>query len=141
MAAIQSTVLMGGVLLVVILAIGLVRDWERSPAPEMSQGASVVEVVRSPMTWTLGFVVLAVLIVIGAIGFVGGSNVLGIGRSEAELILLSVFGVAIVGFLFVGLYAAGRNRGLKNAQAAGIGSILLAFLLVVVISLRLLTTP
>ncbi len=139
MAAIQSTVLMGGVLLVVMLAIGLVRDWERSPAPKTSQAASVVEVFRNPITWTVGFVVFALLIVIGAVGFVGGSNVLGIGRSEGELILLSVFGVAIVGFLFVGLYTAGRNRGLKNAQAAGIGSILLALLLVVVISLRLLS--
>lgn len=138
MAAIESTVLMGGVLLVVILAVGVIRDWERSPAPETGQTASVIELFRNPITWTVGFVVLALLVVIGAVGFVGGSNVLGIGQAEGELILLSVFGVAIVGFLFVGLYSAGRSRGLKDAQAAGIGSILLALLLVVVISLRLL---
>jgi hypothetical protein len=138
MAAIQSTVLMGGVLLVVILAIGVVRDWERSPAPETGQAASVIELFRNPMTWTVGFVVLALLVVIGAVAFVGGSNVLGIGQGEGELILLSVFGVGIVGFLLVGLYTAGRSRGLKNAQAAGIGSILLAFLFMIVIALRLL---
>ena len=138
MAAIQSTVLMGGVLLVVILAIGVVRDWERSPAPETGQAASVIELFRNPMTWTVGFVVLALLVVIGAVAFVGGSNVLGIGQGEGELILLSVFGVGVVGFLLVGLYTAGRSRGLKNAQAAGIGSILLAFLFMIVIALRLL---
>jgi uncharacterized integral membrane protein len=139
MAAIESTVLMGGVLLVIILAIGLVRDWERSPTPERNQVGSVIEVFRNPMTWTVGFVVFALLLVIGATAFVGGSNVLGIGQAEGELILLGVFGTAIVGFLFVGLYTAGRNRGLKDAQAAGIGSILLALLVVAVISLRLLT--
>jgi hypothetical protein len=140
MAAIESTLLMGGVLLVVVLAIGLVRDWERSPAPERSQAGSVIDVFRHPMTWTVGFVVFALLLVIGATAFVGGSNVLGIGQSGGELILLGVFGTAIVGFLFAGLYAAGRNRGLKDAQAAGIGSILLALLLVVIISLQLLTS-
>jgi len=138
MAAIESTLLMGGVLLVVVLAIGLVRDWERSPTPERNQAASVIGVFRNPMTWTVGFVVFALLLAVGATAFVGGSNVLGIGQTGGELILFSVFGTAIVGFLFVGLYAAGRNRGLKDAQAAGIGSILLALLVVVVIALRLL---
>ena len=140
MTAIGSTVLMGGVLLVIILAIGVIRDWERTPTPEGSQVGSVVEMLRNPITWTVGFVVFALLLVVGATAFVGGSNVLGLGQAEGELILLGVFGSAIVGFLFVGLYAAGRNRGLKDAQAAGIGSILLALLLVVVISLQLLAT-
>jgi hypothetical protein len=139
MAAIESTLLMGAVLLVIIVAIGLIRDWERSPAPEKDQAASLVGALRSPMVWTVGFVVLALLFMFGAVAFVGGSTVLGIGSGTAELLLVGGFGAAMAGFLFAGLYAAARNRGLKGAQAAGIGSIILGLLAVVVISLRLLT--
>jgi hypothetical protein len=138
MAAIESTLLMGGVLLVIIVATGLARDWERSPATDRDQAASLVDVFRSPITWTVGFVTLALLLAAGAIAFVGGSDVLGIGRNAGELILMGVFGALMAGFVFAGLYATARNRGLKGAQAAGLGSIILGLLLVVGISLRLL---
>ena len=138
MAAIESTLLMGAVLLVIVVAIGFARDWERSPAPNKDQVASLVGVLRGPMVWTVGFVLLALLFMAGAIAFVGGENVLGIGPDVAELLLLAGFGIVMTVFLFVGLYAGARNRGLKGAQAAGIGSILLGLLAVVVISLRLL---
>ena len=138
MAAIESTLLMGAVLLVIIVTIGVVRDWERSPAPDGDQAASLIAAVRSPIALTVGFVALALLLMVGAVAFVGGSDVLGIGTGTGELILMGGFGTVMIGFLFAGLYAAARNRGLKDAQAAGIGSIILGLLLVVVIALQLL---
>lgn len=143
MATIESplggTLLMGLVLLAVILAIGVLRDWERSPGSGEDRAASLVGALRSPVVWTVGFVGFALLFMVGAIAFVGGSTVLGIGPGIGELILLGGVGAVMVGFLFTGLYAAAKNRGLKSAQAAGIGSIVLGFLVIVVISLQLLT--
>jgi len=144
MATLESplggTLLMGLVLLAVILAIGVVRDWERSPGSGRDRVASLAGALRSPVVWTVGFVGFALLFMVGAIAFVGGSTVLGIGPGTGELILLGGIGVVMTVFLFTGLYAAAKNRGLKGAQAAGIGSIVLGLLVVVAISLRLLTT-
>jgi len=138
MAAIESTLLMGGVLLAIVVAIGLVRDWERSPGPDTDRATSVAGVLSSPVAWTLGFFALALLFAVSAIGYVGGSDVIGIGAATGELILVAGFGLVMTGFLFAGLYAAARNRGMKSAQAAGSGSIVIGLLAVVVISIRLL---
>jgi hypothetical protein len=138
MAAIESTLLMGAVLLVIIVGIGFVRDWERSPAPGKDQAASLVGAVRSPMAWTVGFVLLALLFMVGAVAFVGGSGAIGIDQQAGEVILIGGSVAVMAGFLFAGLYAGARNRGLKGAQAAGIGSIILGLLAIVAISLRLL---
>lgn len=139
MAAIQSTVVMGLVLLGIIAAIGVVRDWERTPGSGEDHAASVVEVFRKPVTWTVLFVVMALVVSVGAVAFVDGSSVLGISPAAGELILLAGSGVILVGFLFAGLYAAARNRGLREAQAVGASSIVLGFLFIGVIAVVLLT--
>jgi hypothetical protein len=97
-------------------------------------------VFRQPVTWTVLFVVMALVFSIGTVAFVGGTNVLGIGPAIGELILLSGFGAVLVGFLFAGLYAAARNRGLREAQAVGASSIVLGFLLIGAITVLLLTS-
>ena len=63
MAAIESTLLMGGVLLVIIVSIGLVRDWERSPGPDTSKAASMSDALSNPVVWTVGFVALGLVLV------------------------------------------------------------------------------
>jgi len=138
MVAIESTLLTGFVLLVVFVGIGLMRDWERVPGSGEDRTASVVDALRSPMAWTVGFVVLALLFSVAAIAAVGGSSVIGVGQGTGELILLGGFGAVMSGFLFGGLYAMMRNRGLKGAQAAGMGSIVLGLLFVVGIAVKLL---
>lgn len=139
MAAIESTILMGLVLLGIVAAIGVLRDWERTPRSDGDRAASLVGVFRKPVTWTVLFVVFALLFVIGAIAFVDGTNVLGIGPSMGELILVGGFGTVLVGFVYAGLYATAKNRGMKGAQAVGASSIVLAFLFIGVVAVLLLT--
>lgn len=139
MAAIESTILMGAVLLGIVAAIGVLRDWERGPRSGGDRAAALVGVFRKPVTWTVLFVVFALLFAVGAIAYVEGSNPLGIGPAMGELILVAGFGAVLVGFLFAGLYAAAKNRGMKGAQAAGASSIVLAFLFIGAIAVMLLT--
>jgi hypothetical protein len=139
MAAIESTILMGLVLLGIVAAIGVLRDWERGPRSGDDRAASLVGLFRKPVTWTVLFVVFALLFVVGALAFVDGTNVLGIGPAMGELILVGGFGAVLVGFLFAGLYAAAKNRGMKGAQAAGASSIVLVFLFIAVVAVLLLT--
>lgn len=139
MAAIESTILMGLVLLGIVAAIGVLRDWERIPRTDGDKAESLVGLFRKPVTWTVLFVVFALLFVVGAIAFVDGTNVLGIGPAMGELILIGGFGAVLVGFLFAGLYAAGKNRGLKASQAVGASSIVLGFLFILAIAVMLLT--
>lgn len=140
MVAIESTLLMGAVLLGIVIAVGLGRDWERTPTTGEDQVTTLVNLFKQPITWSVLFVVAVLLFAIGALAYVDGPNVLGLGQAAGELLLIAGSAVSVVMFVFGGLYAAYRNRGLKQAQAVGVSSVLLGLILVGVIGVMLLTS-
>lgn len=139
MVAIESTLLMGAVLLGIVVVIGLIRDWERTPSTGENQMSSFVGLFKRPATWTVLFVGIVALFGVGALAYVDGSNALGLGPAMGELILVAGGVLLLTVFIYGGLYTGYRNRGLKEAQAAGISSILLGGLFILVIGAVLLT--
>lgn len=140
MAAIESTILMSIVFLSIIAALVFIRDWERAQSSGLDRMTVLIQTLGHPVAWTVIFIFGAGLFALGAIGYVGGSGVIGLGSSVGEMILIGAGISVFVVFLFGGLYAASRNRGMKDAQAAGLSSIALGLLFVFAIAMVLVTT-
>lgn len=137
MAAIESTLVMGVVLLGIVAVIGFIRDWERTPDTGADQATTLVALFRRPVTWAVLFVAGVTLSAVAATAYVGGENVLGIGPGLGELALIAIGLSLLVGFLYGGLYSVYRSRGLGQAQAAGVSSVLLGLLFILVVAVHL----
>lgn len=120
-----STVLM--TVLLIAVAIGVARSGQRATPSGQSGGRSgfaewsgrvspdrprIVELAYDPMVWTISFVVLAIVFIVGAVAMVQGvSGAVGTG-------LLAVGGAILGGFVFFGAFFAARDR--IGQTAAGI---------------------
>lgn len=138
MAAIDfaSTLITGLVLLIILVGVSRARNWEHDE-PLFQREESLTTVLYSPATWTITFLVVALIFTGGAIAYIGGLPV----EIDPELIgfaLLGLFGVIVLGFLFVGVYTTARNRGLSSAPAVGVSSATLGILVLAVILVRLI---
>lgn len=134
-----STVLTG---LVVVLVVVLTRsrEWRSAATTSGKRGASTVatftEAARSPLGWTVAFLVVVLGIGGGALAFVTGTLPPAVSR-VAGLALVVVAAATMGGYLFWGVYHAARYRGIKSAQATGTGLWVLGLLLIVAIVVRL----
>jgi len=140
---IASTVVTG--LIVVALAVALARGREwRSAAPTpgavRTGGTSAVttltETARSPLGWTVAFLVLALAIGGGTIAFVTGAIPTAVSQALGVALVL-VAATVMGGYLFWGVYHAVRYRGIGSAQATGTGLWVLGMVLIVAIVVRL----
>lgn len=100
-------------------------------------GSVLGAVARNPGTWYVAFVVLVFGFVAGALAMVTSPPELG-GAVGVALILASA--VVLCSFLFWGIYASGRYRGLASAQAAMAGAWALGALLIVAIVVKLVVS-
>lgn len=143
---IASAAVMG--LLLTVVAVALARVGDRgfsTAATNGAPGAGTTDVLsryvaaggraaRTPATWYVSFVVLALVSVGGAIALVTSSpeigGLIGLGMAVGSAAILCVF-------LFWGIYQSGRYRGLKSAQAAAAGAWALGLLLTAVIVVKL----
>lgn len=140
MAAIDfaSTLITGLVLLTIIFAITRVRNWQRNE-PIFKREQSLTTLLNTPATWTLVFLVVAIVFTGGAVAYIGGLP-LGVDPEIIGLTLIALFGVIVLGFIFLGIYTAARSRGLSSAPAVGISSATLGMLVLAVILVRLITS-
>lgn len=139
-----STVLM--TVLLIAVAIGVTRTGQRATPSGQAGGRSgfaewsgrvgpdqprVVELAYNPMTWTVSFVLLAVVFLAGAVVMVEGvSGVVGTA-------LLAVGGAVLGGFLFFGAFFAARDRVGQTAAAVGIAAVTTGLIVLLGIVVRL----
>ena len=136
-SALASTAVTGAVLLAILVLVLLTREW-RSPGDEPGEGlASAARSANGPLGWSVGFFVVAFGLTALAVAYVSGAPVGALDQGALGVLLLAmvvvVFGLATLG----GVYYAVRGRGLNSAQAAGVGSMLLATLFLVAIVVQL----
>lgn len=132
-----STLAMGVILLGIVVAISLVRDWRA--APVSAGGRPEVEgALDSTATWGVGFVAAALVLAVVAIAVVDGSFP-AIGGGTALTLFLGLLGLVLVLFLGVGVYVSAVNRGLPPAMGAAMGVITVSSLILLAIVVQLLT--
>jgi len=95
-------------------------------------------VARTPVAWTVGFLVLTLLAGGATVLAVGGFDVAS-GVSGGATALLAAVGIAVlVGYVFYGTFAAARSRGLHAAQSVAFGSWAVGLVLLVAVAVSLL---
>lgn len=142
---IASGLLTGLFLVGLVVALARARQWKSytqavsGPGRGESALAMFSEMARTPLAWTVAFLLLVFGAGAGAIAFVTGPSLppvvsqgAGVGIAAVSLSLLGVY-------LFWGVYHSARYRGLKSAQAAAVGLWLFGILLVAAIVLQLVT--
>lgn len=145
-----STVLMGVFLVAVLGVVARLRasrgETTRSAAvpqtadtprstTENGPGASSS---ATPIRWVIGFLGLVVVAGGGAVVFIAGNALSGIGPQTAGAALVVVLGGLLCSYLFSGVYLSLRSHGRKSAEATGVALWLLGLLVVGVIAARLL---
>lgn len=99
---------------------------------ETNAGSSV-----TPIGWVIGFLGLIVVAGGGAVVFVAGDALPGIGPQVAGAALAVVLGGLLCSYLFSGIYLSLRSHGRKSAEATGVALWLLGLLAVGVITAQL----
>lgn len=136
-----SALLTGLLLVAIVAAVVRARQWRSYSAgwggdSGRDRGAAIAELARTPLAWTVAFLVLLGVVGAGTLAFVIGSIPAGVSRA-AGMALAAVVAAGLCGYLFWGVHHATRNRGFKRAQAAAVGVWTLALVFVGVIVAQL----
>lgn len=131
-----STLLMGLILLALVAVVAWSRNWRRT-SPAVSQADTLGRLLSSPTTWTVVFAVVALGAAAGAVAIVGGAGI-EVPDETVVLALVGAFLLLLAAYLFGGVYASARSKGMGRAPAVGLGSAVLGLLLVGLIVLQLL---
>ncbi len=132
-------------LLVAATFIAVARIGGRRKPPRDEEGVDgydaavnrLSEFVRTPVVWSIAFVVVTVGIGAAVVLAVGD---FGLPEGAGDLFLTLVYaavGLLFTGFVFLGAYFGARGRGLGNAHGVAAGSLAagLVFLLLIVAQL------
>lgn len=135
--ALVSTLVMGGVLLVILAVVLRLRHWEHPSATVESGGSDLSQAVNGPLGWSVAFFVVTFGVMGLAVLYAAGTPVAGIEPSTLGLLVVAVLGAVMTVAGLVAVYSASRSRGLNSAQAAGISSVVLATIVLVAIVTQL----
>ena len=128
--------------LVAVLARG--RQWRSYTGGTIGTPAGgdayavFAEIARTPLAWTVAFLLLVFLVGAGALAFVTGGLPSGVSQGAGVAMAAVALSVLCV-YLFWGVYHSARYRGLKDAQAAAVGLWVFGTLLILAIILQLVT--
>lgn len=132
-----STVVMGGILLVITAVVLRVRDWRHQPETAAGGPSEILRAVNGPLGWSVAFFVVVFGVTGLAMLYASGAPVPGLDQATIGVLLLVVVAVVFVAGSLVAIYSAARSRGLNSAQAAGFGSVVLATLVLLAIVAQL----
>ncbi|HKJ58197.1 MAG TPA: hypothetical protein VKA37_03135 [Halobacteriales archaeon] len=141
------TFLSGLVLLAIVAIVLRLRTWRRGEEElrgtstglrrPSSADQAVAEAIRSPTTWTVGFLLLVLVAVAGAMAMVGALPVPESVQPLVGTVLLILSAAVFGGFVFAGVYASVRSRGYGSAPAVGLGSLAVGLIAMTVVVVRL----
>jgi hypothetical protein len=131
-----------GLVLVATLGYVSARGWRRYSPPESRSSGSraastATRVAQTPGAWILAFLVTALTFGLAAVAFVGGTAIPAGVKQASTLILLAGTVLIVVFYAFYGTFVSARGRGLKNSQAAALGSWVIGLLFIAVVVLKL----
>lgn len=136
----------GVILVALVTALARARQWRTAPprldgaANKRGDGdvaAMVTEIARTPLAWTVGFLVL--VFAVGAATFAFVSGAVSTAVAQVAGIGVAVLFVSILGaYLFWGVYHSARSRGLPDAQATLAGLWVFGSLLIITVILNLI---
>lgn len=136
-SAFLSTLAMGLFLLVIFVTVSLAGQRREFDRPRLTREESPLSVLAGPVGWTLGFLVVALVLGVGAIVVVSdGGFIPGLGGELQPLVLGGLSGLLGV-YVLLGTYYAARARGAPSALAAGLSAGIVGFVVLGVITLRL----
>lgn len=127
---IASMILMGVLAVLVIAATATSRNWY-SYTPEIGRPdvGGLTGLSQSPLAWTVGFFLLVALALATVLAALSGGG---------TTLFLGLAGILLLGFVMIGVYAAGRARGHPHAYAVGEVVITLGLLFLILVSAYLL---
>lgn len=112
-------------------------EWSGRAGPDSSR---VVTIASNPVTWTVSFILLAVVILAGVVlTFQGLPEGLGIDSAVVETAVLGLFGVLLLGFVFSGAYFSARDRVGYTAAGIAVAAAAIGLLLLIGVVVMLLT--
>lgn len=129
-------VVMLGLLLAVTVGILVSREWyDYDPTLPREPEGFVEAAIGSPVTWTVGFV-LGALLLAGTVGYwlVAPPDL----QATIETAATGVIALIIAVFTFVGVWEVVRSRGRSSAEAVGVGIIIVGLLFVAGVAAQLL---
>jgi hypothetical protein len=131
-----------GLALVATLGYVSARGWRRYSPPEgRSNGSSAAttaaRVAQTPAAWVVAFLVAVLGFGGAAVAFVGGGGLPDGAERVATLFLFGATALVAVFYAFYGTFVSARGRGLKNSQAAALGSWVVGLLFVAAVVLKL----
>jgi archaellum biogenesis protein FlaJ (TadC family) len=127
-----SMVVMAVLALVVVAFTATGRDWKHyTPAISPPEGDTLSRLANSTLAWVLAFFVI--------VGLGIGATLVALGGGSTTF-LVGVVGLLVLGFLVLGIYAAGRSRGHPHSTAVGEAILTLSVLFLVVLTAYLLTS-
>ncbi len=136
-SAFLSTLAMGLFLLVIVVTVSLAGQRREFDRPSLPTEESPLSVLSGPVGWTVGFLLVALVLGLGAVVAVSdGGFIPGVGGELQPLVLGGLSGVLGLYVLF-GTYYAARARGAPSALAAGLSASIVGFVVLGVITLRL----
>lgn len=147
-----STVLMGLLLLAVALAIS--RSGQRATpsghagsrsgyaewAGREGPSSRLVAVANDPAAWTVGFILLALVILGSTVMMLEGvKEGASFDTGLFQSVLLGVGGAVVIGYVFFGAYFAARDRFGQTAAGVAIAALVVGVLVLLGVAVTLLT--
>jgi hypothetical protein len=135
-----GTAITSVLLVVVVLAFARGMDWRSNELFEPKEGGDLLRsLAGSPAVWALAF--LGVSLGMTALALVVGGGLGGLAVPGGVMVGVAPFGLLVLFFLVAGTYAAVRERDVSPAGATLAASLVVAGLLLVAITARLLMGP
>jgi hypothetical protein len=139
-----SAVLMGGLLLAVVVYLLGAREWYHYTPAVAGAGTgdvftSTARVVRSPVTWTVSFLVFVAAVVGAGMAFVAAPEVEFVDPGLTSMALTGLAALLLVIYLFGGTVYLAKSRGFGDAAATAFGAGVITLLFIGVVFLKLLT--
>ena len=143
---VANTLLFPALSFVVLLGVAVIvlrlRQW-RHATPETGHASAtslevdLAETLEDPMTWTVGFFLLVLVAVAGALAVVGALPVPEGAQPLVGAVLLLVAAIVLGGFVFAGTYSSVRGRGYGSAPATGLAALVVGMLALLAVIVNL----
>jgi hypothetical protein len=142
---IVSSLLSGAILIVLVSMLARARQWRTSSTGISSASGkhvddgvatTLIQIARTPLAWTVGFLVLAVTFGAAAVAFVSGAVPTAVAQGAGVAVAI-MFASALGAYLLWGIYHSARHRDLSDAQATLVSLWVFGFLFIAAVILNL----
>jgi hypothetical protein len=137
--------LTGAILVALVITFARARQWRTSSTAistasgkhvDHDVATRITRIARTPLAWTVGFLVLAVTVGATTVAFVAEGMPTAISRGAGVAIAI-VLASALGTYFLWGIYHSARHRDLSDAQATLVSLWVIGLLFIVAVVLNL----